>query len=66
VPRSIVNKREDIMTAKSSRDLPDEPRKDKSREQEKAVIEDADKTDQADRDRVHGDGGDIGLDRKSR
>jgi hypothetical protein len=64
VPRSIVNEWEDIMAAKSSRDLPDEPRKDKSREQEEAVIEDADKTDQADRDRVHGDGGDIGLDRK--
>ncbi|WP_211911528.1 hypothetical protein [Tardiphaga alba] len=52
------------MMGKSSRDLPDEPRKDKAREQEKAVIKDADKTDQADRDRVHGDGGDIGLDEK--
>lgn len=52
------------MTAKSSRDLPDEPRKDKARETEKAVIKDADKTDHADRDRVHGDGGGIGLDRK--
>ncbi len=55
---------EDAITAKSSRDLPDEPRKDKAREQEEAVIKDGDKTDQADRDRVHGDGGDIGLDRK--
>ena len=53
------------MPVPSSRDVPADPRKDKDREQQKAVIKDADKTDQADRDRVHGDGEDIGLDQKS-
>lgn len=52
------------MPAQSSRDFPAEPRKDKERDQQKAVIKDADKTDQADRERIHGDGRDIGLDRK--
>lgn len=45
--------------------MPTEPRKDNAREQQKAIVKDADKTDQADRDRVHGDGHDVGLDRKS-
>jgi hypothetical protein len=49
------------MTAQSSRDMPAEPRKDKDRDQQEAVVQDADKTDQADRDRVHGDGQNIGL-----
>jgi hypothetical protein len=53
------------MPAPSSRDIPAEPHKDKDREQQKAIIKDADKTDQADRDRIHGDGHDIDLDRKS-
>ncbi|RYX91683.1 MAG: hypothetical protein EON84_12425 [Bradyrhizobiaceae bacterium] len=48
----------------SSRDLPDEPRKDEARDLEKAIVEDADETDQADRERIHGDGKDIGLDPK--
>lgn len=48
----------------SSRDLPAEPRKDEARDQQKAMVKDADKTDQADRDRVHGDGHDIGIDKK--
>jgi hypothetical protein len=57
--------RENAMQPKTSRDIPAaEPRKDKEREQQKAVIKDADKTDQADRDHVHGDGDGIGLDRK--
>jgi hypothetical protein len=53
------------MQPKTSRDIPgSEPRHDTERDQEKAMVKDSDKTDQADRDRVHGDGGDIGLDRK--
>ena len=53
------------MTPKSSRDVPGpDPRVDEQRDQRKAIIQDADKTDQADRDRVHGNGDDIGLDGK--
>ena len=53
------------MKPKTSRDIPGPaPRKDEQRAQEKAVIKDADKTDQADRDTIHGDGDNIGLDRK--
>ncbi len=53
------------MQPKTSRDIPGEqPRHDAEREQREAVIKDADKTGQKDWDRVHGDGGDIGLDRK--
>ncbi len=53
------------MKPKTSRDIPGPgPRKDKERTQEKAVIKDADKTDQTSRDTIHGDGDDIELDRK--
>lgn len=53
------------MQPKTSRDIPGEqPRKDKEREQQQAVIKDADKTGQSDWDRVHGDGSEIGLDDK--
>ncbi|MDB5502536.1 MAG: hypothetical protein JWR89_2438 [Tardiphaga sp.] len=53
------------MPPKTSRDLPGtEPRKDEEREQQQAVVKDADKTEQADWDRVHGDGHEIGLDKK--
>lgn len=46
----------------SSNDLPkQEPRRDKDREMRKAIIKDADKTEGADRDLVHGDGGSVGL-----
>lgn len=38
-----------------------EPRKDTGRDTERAIVEDADKTDGADRDLVHGDGGTLGL-----
>lgn len=37
------------------------PRKDTERETREAVIKDADKTNEADWDRVHGDGNTIGL-----
>lgn len=48
--------------AQSSRDIPGpKPRKDKAREMEESMAEDADKTEGADRDLVHGDGGSIGL-----
>ena len=58
-------KREDTVTPKTSRDIPaQEPRKDEAREQQKAAIKDADKTGQSDWDRVHGDGDEIGLDKK--
>jgi hypothetical protein len=40
---------------------PSEPRKDKQREMREAILQDADKTEGADRDLVHGDGGTLGL-----
>jgi hypothetical protein len=47
---------------KSSNDLPGpRPRKDKERDMQQAIAEDADKTEDADRDLVHGDGGSVGL-----
>ena len=53
------------MTPKTSRDIQgSEPRKDKEREQQNAAIEDADKPGQSDRDNVHGDGGELGMDDK--
>ena len=46
----------------SSRDIPGSPpRKDKAREMEQAIIEDADKSDGRDRDLEHGEGGTLGL-----
>lgn len=53
------------MKPKTSRGIPGPgPRRDEQRAQEKAVIRYADRTDQADRDTIHGDGDDIGIDRK--
>ncbi|MDB5574068.1 MAG: hypothetical protein JWR79_1225 [Tardiphaga sp.] len=53
------------MPPTTSRDIESEPpRKDSEREQQAAVIKDADKTEQADRERIHGDGKDIGLNRE--
>ena len=50
------------MTPKTSNDLPaPETRKDIGRETRDAIIKDADKTDVADRDLVHGEGGTIDL-----
>ena len=50
------------MKPTSSRDIPGpEPRKDKDRDTREAVIKTPDKTNDWDRDAVHGDGGDIGL-----
>lgn len=50
------------MTPRTSRNLPEpEPRKDSERDAREAVIADADKTDDTDRDLVHGDGGTIGI-----
>ena len=50
----------------SSEDLPGpEPHKDTERKTREALIKDADKTDGADRDLVHGDGGTIDLPTKS-
>jgi hypothetical protein len=64
-PLQSRSTRENAMKPKTSRDIPGPgPRKDEQRAQERAVIKDADKTDQADRDAIHGDGDDIGLDRK--
>jgi hypothetical protein len=53
------------MNPKTSRDLPGPaPHKDEIREQQQAVIEDADKSDGRDRDAIHGDGAEIGLQKK--
>jgi hypothetical protein len=41
------------------------PRKDKAREMQQAVIDDADKSDGRDRDLEHGEGGTLGLPSKS-
>jgi hypothetical protein len=50
------------MPPKTSRDMPgSEPQRDKDRDEKSAEIQDADKTDTPNRDKVHGDGGDIGL-----
>jgi hypothetical protein len=40
---------------------PSEPRKDEQREMRKAVVQDADKTGDNERDLVHGEGGTLGL-----
>jgi hypothetical protein len=40
---------------------PVQPRKDEEREMYKTVAQDADKTEDKDRDLVHGDGGTLGL-----
>ena len=51
------------MQPKTSKDLPaSPPRKDERRDREGVAVKDADKTDQSDRDAVHGDGGKLGLD----
>jgi hypothetical protein len=48
---------------KYSRDLLNStPMKDLERDSQEAVVEDADRTDIAGRDLVHGDGGTLGLD----
>ncbi|MET0969169.1 MAG: hypothetical protein ABWY18_08215 [Tardiphaga sp.] len=53
---------------KTSRDFTSseggEPRKDSQREQEQAMVADADKTEQADRDAIHGDGKRLGITKK--
>ena len=50
------------MPTHTPRHTPSGPLKtDKEREMQNAVIEDADKSDGADRDLVHGDGGTLGL-----
>jgi hypothetical protein len=53
--------KEFAMRSKSSRDLSGAVRKDTERETREAVIEDGDKTDVADRDLIHGDGGTIEI-----
>jgi len=51
------------MEPKSSRDLSGpKSRTDTARERDEAIRKDADKTEGRDRDRIHGDGEDIGLD----
>ena len=50
------------MTPKSSRDMKGpEPRKDEDRETREAVVKTPDKTNDWDRDAVHGDGTTIGI-----
>jgi len=51
------------MVSKSSRDMPGRPpRKDRDRDKREAAVKTPDKTNDWDRDAVHGDGDDIGLD----
>lgn len=53
------------MPPKTSRDIEGpSPRKDRDREQRDAVVKDAGETEQADRDRIHGDGDEIGLEKE--
>lgn len=55
------------MPPKTSRDLRGPgPKQDKDRDQQNAVIKDAENNDGWDRDQVHGDGNDLGLDKNSR
>jgi len=42
---------------------PSKPRKDEDRDTRKAIIQDADKTGEDDRDLMHGEGGTLGLDK---
>jgi len=50
------------MTPKTSQDMPgDAPRVDQDRDEKHAEIKDADKTETSPRDKVHGDGGEIGI-----
>ncbi|PBB43489.1 hypothetical protein CK222_12065 [Mesorhizobium sp. WSM3866] len=52
------------MEPKSSRDLPGpKPRKDKERENQKAAAKTPDKTNDWDRNQVHGEGESIGIDK---
>jgi hypothetical protein len=54
------------MPPKTSRDMPgNEPRVDKDRDEKHAEIRDSDKTETANRDKVHGDGSEIGMGKKS-
>jgi hypothetical protein len=54
----------DTMPPKTSRDMPpSEALEDKERDETSAIIRDADKKDTANRDKVHGDGSEIGLDK---
>lgn len=53
------------MPPKTSRDIEgQEPRKDRDREQQDAVVKDGDEAEQAERNRVHGDGEEIGMDKE--
>jgi hypothetical protein len=45
-------------------EFPKEPRKDKERDTQKAMVKDAAKTNEARRDSVHGDGDTVDLDKK--
>jgi hypothetical protein len=50
------------MPPKTSRDMPgNEPRVAKDRDEKHAEIRDSDKTETANRDKVHGDGSEIGI-----
>ncbi|WP_164488359.1 hypothetical protein [Pseudolabrys sp. Root1462] len=46
--------------------FPKEPRKDEERDTQKAMVKDASKTNEARRDKVHGDGDTVDLDSKPR
>jgi hypothetical protein len=62
VSRSDIAKRAHLLAPKSSRDiLGSKPRKDTDRDTREAVIKTPDKTNDWDRDHVHGDGDTIGI-----
>ena len=64
---AFADKWEIAMPPKTSRDLRGPgPKQDKDRDQQNAVIKDAENNDGWDRDQVHGDGNDLGLDKNSR
>ena len=53
------------MPPKTSRDIDGQkPRKDRDREQQDAVVQDADDNEQSARDGIHGDGEGIGLEKE--
>lgn len=54
--------KEETVTSRTSRDMPGpKPRKDKGREKREAAIKQPEKTNDLDRDQVHGDGETIGI-----
>jgi hypothetical protein len=64
----LSNQEDAMQQPTTSRDIASseggKPSKDSQREQEKAMIKDANETDQAERDAIHGDGNNLGITEK--